>query len=307
MSFLSLQRRETSTHGRFMAQANRESCDDVRGDQGQSVRIGLLSFSIKFMSALMGLCLSGVAQAELAQNLSVDIRSLSLGNAVTADPPGISAIHFNPAGLSHVRGLQTDLQGLMLGLNIEREISAPPGFNIFGYSDDPVVCNMPASPVGGNGLCPDFKVGKSKVKSVSLYVPLLNKIVNMPAGLPVAIPFGAVAYRAPESKITYANGFYAPLAVGFSQEKGDPGNFMGEIVSLERITYLSPSASYQVSDNLSLGASIGISYAAVAMNTDLRLPNELIGVLRLVDENICAPFKQNSSSCQIVNHHRTHS
>ncbi len=35
--------------------------------------------------------------AALGLNLSVDIRSLTMGNAVTADPPGISAIHFNPA------------------------------------------------------------------------------------------------------------------------------------------------------------------------------------------------------------------
>ncbi|GAC1376536.1 MAG: outer membrane protein transport protein [Aquirhabdus sp.] len=294
MSFLSLQRPETKQHGHLITQVSREDRHDVCCDHTPK-RIGSQSLSMKLMPVLMGLCLSSVAHAELAQNLSVDIRSLSLGNAVTADPPGISAIHFNPAGLSHIQGLQTDLQGIMLGLHIDREISAPPGFNVFGYSDDPVVCNMPSSSINGNGLCPDFKVAKSKVKSVSLYVPILDKIVNMPKGLPVAIPFGAVAYRAPDSKITYADGFYAPLAVGFNQEKGDPGNFMGEMVSLERITYLSPSASYQVSDNLSLGASIGISYASVALNTDLRLPNELIGVLRLVDENICAPFKQNSS------------
>lgn len=294
MNFLSLQRHATKKYGRLKTQVSRDTHHDEWRDRALK-RISSQSLSMKLMPALIGLCLSSVAHAELAQNLSVDIRSLSLGNAVTADPPGISAIHFNPAGLSHINGLQTDLQGLMLGLHIDREISAPPGFNVFGYSDDPVVCNMPASSVNGNGLCPDFYVSKSKVKSVSLYVPLLDKIVNMPKGLPVAIPFGAIAYRAPDSKITYADGFYAPLAVGFNQVKGDPGNFMGEMVSLERITYLSPSASYQVSDNLSLGASIGISYASVAINTDLRLPNELIGVLRLVDENICAPFKQNSS------------
>lgn len=43
---------------------------------------------------------SSFANAQLGQNLAVDIRSLSMGNAVTADPPGISAVHFNPAALS---------------------------------------------------------------------------------------------------------------------------------------------------------------------------------------------------------------
>jgi long-subunit fatty acid transport protein len=257
----------------------------------------LLSASVKSLPLLFcALTTNQIVHAELAQNLSVDIRSLSLGNAVTADPPGISAIHFNPAGLSHIQGLQTDVQGLLLGLNITREFSAPPGFNVFGYSDDPVVCNLPANPVNNDGgLCPSFKTGKSKVNGVSLYAPFFNKIINLPAGLPAAVPFAAIAYRAPDSDITYADGFYAPLAVGFNQTKGDPANFMGQQVSLERITYLSPSASYKVSDNLSLGASFGFNYASVALKTDLRLPNELIGVLRLVDENICAPFKQNSS------------
>ncbi|MER8280986.1 hypothetical protein, partial [Acinetobacter baumannii] len=36
---------------------------------------------------------SSFANAQLGQNLAVDIRSLSMGNAVTADPPGISAVH----------------------------------------------------------------------------------------------------------------------------------------------------------------------------------------------------------------------
>jgi long-subunit fatty acid transport protein len=308
MKLLSLLRREVSSATLMLASATPYSKTGLAVSTGQSKSksLNMLAFCtrniaytvapILFVSTLA----TQIAHAELAQNLSVDIRSLSLGNAVTADPPGISAIHFNPAGLSHVDGLQLDVQGLMLSLNIKREMSAPPGFNIFGYSDDPIVCNV--SPiansnglVNGSGLCPQFKTAHSEVNSVSLYLPILDKFVNWPHGLPVAIPFAAIAYRAPGSRITYADGFYAPLAVGFNQKKGDPGNFMGQQVALERITYLSPSASYKVTDNLSVGASVGFNYAAVALKTDLRLPNELFGVLRLIDENICAPFKQNGS------------
>ncbi len=56
---------------------------------------------------------SSFANAQLGQNLAVDIRSLSMGNAVTADPPGISAVHFNPAALAKIDGLQTDVQGFL--------------------------------------------------------------------------------------------------------------------------------------------------------------------------------------------------
>ena len=57
--------------------------------------------------------LSNFTHAQLGQDLSVDLRSLSLGNAVTADPPGISAVHFNPAALAKIDGLQTDVQGIL--------------------------------------------------------------------------------------------------------------------------------------------------------------------------------------------------
>ncbi|GAA5557988.1 hypothetical protein Asch01_02737 [Acinetobacter schindleri] len=50
------------------------------------------------VSAILLTGCSGAAFAQLGTNLSVDLRSLSLGNAVTADPPGVNAVHFNPAG-----------------------------------------------------------------------------------------------------------------------------------------------------------------------------------------------------------------
>jgi long-subunit fatty acid transport protein len=252
------------------------------------LRLHTLALVISAMS------LAGQVHAQLGQNLSVDIRALSLGNAVTADPPGVSSIHYNPAGLSHIQGLQTDVQGLLVDFNIRREFSAPAGFNVFGYSDDPVVCNDTAD--DGEKLCSDFKeYGVSKVNSPSLYVPFFQKFIDWPRGIPLAAPLAGAAYRPAGSKITYASALYAPLVAGFNQVEGDPGNFMGQQVAIERITYLSPSAAYQISDNLSVGASIGLSYQAVGLKTDLRFPNELIGVLRLIDEEICAPFKENGS------------
>ena len=232
---------------------------------------------------------SSMAFAQLGQNLSVDLASLSLGNAVTADPPGLSAIHFNPAGLTRVEGLQTDLQGILANFDIKREFSAPAGYNVFGYSDDPLVCNdLPENP---SDLCTDFK-GKvnGDVEYASLYVPILKKFVDLGAGYPLAAPTAAIAYKPPGSKISFATGIYAPLVAGFGAENGNPGNYMGQQVAVERITYFSPTMAFKVNDELSLGASVGFSYQALALKTDLRFPNELIGVLRLVDEVVCAPF-----------------
>ncbi len=103
-----------------------------------------------------------------------------------------------------------------------------------------------------------------------------------------------IAYNPPGSKATFASAVYAPLIAGFGAENGNPGNFMGQQVALERITYLSPTMAYQVSDELSIGGGVGMSYQAIGLKSDLRFPNELIGMLRMIDEVVCTPFKENS-------------
>lgn len=232
--------------------------------------------------------------AHLGLNLSVDIRSLTMGNAVTADPPGISAIHFNPAGLTKLKGLQTDVQGIIANFDVQREFSAPPGYNVFGYSDDPLICNDASD--NPSSLCTDYKDSvRGDVEYASLYIPILKKVVDLGPGWPVLAPTGGVSYNPPGSKLTYATAAYAPMVAGFGSEDKNPGNFMGQQVAIERITYLSPSVAYQVNDQLSLGASIGMSYNAMALKTDLRFPNEMIGVLRMVDESVCGPFRNNSN------------
>ncbi len=59
---------------------------------------------------------------------------------------------------------------------------------------------------------------------------------------------------------------------GFGHEDGNRGNFMGQQVALERITYLSPSIGYEVNDQLFIGASIGMSYQAIGMKRDSCFP-----------------------------------
>lgn len=79
-------------------------------------------YKIRLRPLVTAIILSGCSSAtfaQLGQNLSVDVRSLSLGNAVTADPPGISAIHFNPAALTKIEGLQTDVQGILANFDIQ--------------------------------------------------------------------------------------------------------------------------------------------------------------------------------------------
>lgn len=233
------------------------------------------------------------AHGDLATNLSIDIRALSLGNAVTADPPGVSAVHYNPAALTKLDGRHLDFQIFSAAMNISADYMAPAGYDVFGYSDDPVVCSD--RPHDGEDNCANFKDSHSKVAGISLYVPVLDDIVDLPEGLPAAAPLFGFSIKPTGSKFTFANAFYAPMVAGFYRHPDDPGNFLGEKAALERFTYLSPSVGYQVNDDLSIGASVGLSYQAVALQTNFRSPNDLLGVLRVIDEQVCPPFKGQSN------------
>jgi len=243
--------------------------------------------------AVLGSTLPLIASAQLATNIGPDIRALSMGNAVTADPPGIMAIHYNPAGLAKLDGRRMDLQFLAVDMNVQSKFSAPPGYNVFGFSDDPVVCADAAD--SGSDVCYNFKESKSTVKGISLYLPIVNDVVNLPPGPLVAGPVPSFSIKPEGSKFTFATATYLPMAAGFYRDEDDPGVFMGKRVALNRITYLSPSVGYEVSDTLSIGASIGFSYQGVALETDFRTPNELMGFARIMDESICAPFKGESN------------
>ena len=213
------------------------------------------------LAALLAGLFATSSRAQLANNLAIDVRAMSMGHAVTADPPGIMAIHFNPAGLAKLDGRRVDLQFLAADFSLNSEFSAPPDYNVFGFSDDPVVCND--APNDGVDFCRDFKTANSTIEGISLYVPFINDTVDLPPGPLIAGPLPAFSIRPAGSKFTFGTATYLPMAAGFYRDEDDVGNFMGERVALERITYLSPSVGYRVNDELSIGASIGMSFQAV--------------------------------------------
>lgn len=72
------------------------------------------------LAALVASLMSGGVQAQLVQNLTIHPKALALGNAVTADPPGIMAIHYNPAGLTKLDGRQLEVNLLSIYLGCRR-------------------------------------------------------------------------------------------------------------------------------------------------------------------------------------------
>ncbi|MFP6846664.1 MAG: outer membrane protein transport protein [Thalassolituus sp.] len=213
---------------------------------------------------LVALLVPSLAKAELVQNLFIDTKAMSLGNAVTADPTGIMDIHFNPAGLTKLEGrqVQVQLQGVML--RSEASFALPKGYDdtesgLLPIHEDPVL-----------------NEGNSHA-DVAIYIPGYG-LVGVP--LPVlALPSAGISITPPGSKFTFANAVYAPMAAGFSKGDDDPGRYQAKTIALQRLTYLSPSFGYKVTDEFSVGAGLLFSHQAVALEQDIRAPNILVGVL----------------------------
>lgn len=223
--------------------------------------------------AAVALAASGLAalpaRAAFIETIGTSPIAMSLGNAVTADPPGLDAIHFNPAGLTRIKG--NIRQDSIFGASTKpyATFTAPDGFDIGGWKDDPIA---------GTSTGPVRQ---------AVFLPVI--------GPPKArLPFAAAAglgfsYHEEGSRWTFATAVYLPQAVGFdrSLDPNDPGRYDGKRVVIQRLVYLSPSFGYKVNDTFSVGVAIPIAHQGFALDTDIRFPNKLIGVIGKLQDAWC--------------------
>ena len=78
------------------------------------------------------------AHAALTENLAVSPVAMSLGNAVTADPPGLDSIHFNPAGLAKITSDTRSDTIFGAVLRTTADFHQPAGFDVGGFTEDPL-------------------------------------------------------------------------------------------------------------------------------------------------------------------------
>lgn len=185
-------------------------------------------------------------------------KALSLGNAVTADPPGIDSIHYNPAGLADLDGRQYNLKVLAAAFKFNVDFGGHDAktqqmIDYFGY-DDPSAYQS------------------SESDTIGLRLPYAEGIYEWPLPF-LIVPLGGASYRAPDSNITFATAAYAPMAAGYVRDEGDPAQYMGQYMSLARIVYFSPSVGIQINDEWQVGASINFSWQGVTAGTQIRVPN----------------------------------
>ncbi|MBV1922066.1 MAG: outer membrane protein transport protein [Pseudomonadales bacterium] len=258
---------------------------------------------------------SSTVNAQLTQNITIgNPKALGLAHAVTADPPGIDSIHFNPAGLAKIKGRQRIVKVLGAHMLIEGSI----GVNQTPSETKTAFCGINAA--GNAGDCSDQafadsiweqEVGTDQGiagEKSSTTTPLLMLPGSGLTEIPfMIVPVGGIAIEDPNYGWTFATAAYSPMAIGYQRDSseriaildangddtgigkrvgGDPGELQGQDISIARITYFSPSIGIQVTDELAIGASIGFSWHGFGIVTDFRAPLTTLAFLGDLEDDI---------------------
>jgi len=208
------------------------------------------------------------ASAMLGENIAISTIAMSLGNAVTADPPGLDSIHFNPAGLARMKGKWKSENFVAVTVTPRASFTKPAGFSVGGFTDDPVA-GTSTGPV-----------------RATLYVPGIGANAKLPllvGGTP------AFSYNQPDSPITFGSAPYFSQGVMLdrTQDPNDPARFSGKTVVLQRLVYASPTIGYKVSDTFSVGFGVPIAHQAMKIDLDMRTPNKLLGLTGKLQDAWC--------------------
>ena len=206
--------------------------------------------------------------AALFEQLAVSTVAGSMGNAVTAYPPGAMAIHYNPAGLADIPGTRYDnalafthtYRVVRLKQAIDPETGklwAPFG----GYF------NKGIDPLGGK---------KGKQSSGFMVIPIIDYEIPYLAGAAMGI-----SYKSPEpsySRWTFGFGQYAPFAAGLKNSENSPLSILGQKAFFVRFILAAPAVAYRVSDTVSVGLSVGLGVSLFKFETNMRTPNTMVAL-----------------------------
>ena len=233
------------------------------------------------------------AQSAFTDSLTIgSAKALALGHAVTADPPNIDSIHFNPAGLIRLKGRQMHLKFLYGTFETEYE------FGDYGdYQRDLLNRYASYNPeyMDENGNLTEAWKEYVYDEALNSHSEAAGATVMLPGGM-VDLPFsggvmGGASYTPPGSRFTFATNVYTPMMSGFYRKDDDPGRFLGQRSAFTLLTYFSPSVAYEVSDELQLGMSINFSYSGMGFDLPVREAHEALFFYGspLIKDNLCNP------------------
>lgn len=172
--------------------------------------------------------------AGVNDSFGIGPKATALGQAYTAYADDFSAMHYNPAGLTQMKGLNLTVGLQVTDIDYEQTVNQKD----FKYGADPL---------GGT---------TSANNSDLLYVPQIG-LVYSPAGKRYAFGLGA----------------YAPFGLHlWSDENSSNFRYSAAEVYNNRIIYAAPTFAYRIMDTLSLGLSVGMGYSEQGGFAQLRVP-----------------------------------
>ncbi len=203
--------------------------------------------------------------AAFHEQLAVDTRAIALANTVTADPPGIMAIHYNPAGLVNLPDGKFFSMGITVPIIVKTSrFKQDPEFEGYlgGYNDDPL----------------DGTEGTNS--SGKMYLPGLNDTIDF-----LIAPSIGVSHHEPESRWTFAIAEYAPFAIGLKHgDANDPARYGGKSVYQQHLVYSAPAAGYRLTETFAIGMTVGLGQTAMGAEVDMRAPNEIVALTHVLGE-----------------------
>ena len=228
--------------------------------KGSIVRLGAVSL-------LIG---CGVSHGQMIQNITVgNPKALALGHAVTADPPGLDSIHFNPAGLARLQDRWQQFKVLAAHMEITSRTGAQR--NVPSVVEEWERFN-------GRDFPEDDQANLSATATKPMLTIPFEGMTKVPA---IIAPFGGAWAESESFGFTFATTVYTPAAFVFERDRDkDPGSYQGYEVALTRLTYLAPSVGIQVSDTLAVGLSIAISWQGFGTKTKFRAPEQTLVFLQ---------------------------
>lgn len=253
------------------------------------VTLKFLGKSTAYTALASAVFLATQAQAQLLNNVTMgNPKALALGNAVTADPPGIDSIHFNPAGLSKIKGRQRQVKVLVAHMELESSLgeTTEPGDaeKAALYSVSPSCqAEFPGNTVQNHRDCWGYdSYANSSTSSGDpvLMLPFAG-LVEIPI---LAVPTGGIAFEDAANGWTFGTAVYTPEGVGYTRDEDEFGAYQGIRVGVTRLTYFSPSIAIPVSEALSVGAGITFSYQGLGIDTLFRAPLNTTKYLATISE-----------------------
>lgn len=221
---------------------------------------------------LLSLCGPQTVLASFTDSLTIgSAKALSLGHAVTADPPNIDSIHFNPAGLTRLKGRQMHLKAVVGIFSTTYELGDYGTYQmglIEEYSGPWQDENGNLTAEGKAYFYDEALNSKSEVEGPTVMLP--GGMVDLPFAGGV---MGGASYSPPGSPFTFATSVYAPMMNGVHRDDDDPGRFFQQRGAFTLLTYFSPSIAYEVSDSLQIGLSVNFNYSGMGIDLPAREPH----------------------------------